>query len=517
MKSIELSPILKFNRLRTGGVFGGLLFLATSLPGAGQTFLVDESLQHVFTSSIEGGSTRIYDLSSDTDGTIYTVGNFDEVDGQYTGSVVRFHSDGSLDPNYPVGTGYAGNARACALQQDGKLIVAGGSLFNGANVPFLTRLTVDGELDPTFDVGDGPYNIDIPVVFGGILIAGPDEIYVTGNFNLWDLTEEVSCIIRIRGDGSRDRTFTPAFFRPDRNLPDLNRAFLGRVNRYSDGRLLLQGLFDKVNGKAQKDLVRLNPDGSIDETFQIGSGPVTFIDPNANVLDTFVQPDGKAIITGTFHEFNGIPVTGIVRLNEDGSVDTGFSVSIASKGPFAAMGRVQMDSSGRLLINGFFDTVNETASSHLVRLLPDGQVDAGFKLDARFTPRSFLAEIMRITNAGNLVLVGNLEVDGYPGDNLFRLIHVTDTQPEIVGWDFSPQSGASISVTNPAGDILRLLGSPDMFDWLPIATNATRNIEIQFSEDAAALATAEVTRFYRLETIPSLVFELNNFNEAVPE
>ena len=37
MKSIERTPIIKFDRLRTGGVFGGLLFLATSLPGSGQT------------------------------------------------------------------------------------------------------------------------------------------------------------------------------------------------------------------------------------------------------------------------------------------------------------------------------------------------------------------------------------------------------------------------------------------------------------------------------------------------
>ena len=76
-------------------------------------------------------------------------------------ALVRYNPDGSLDTSLDtdgieiiaVGSGND-NARAIAVQSDGKILIAG-SAYNGADSEFaLVRYNQDGSLDTVFD-GDG--------------------------------------------------------------------------------------------------------------------------------------------------------------------------------------------------------------------------------------------------------------------------------------------------------------------------------------------------------------------------
>lgn len=72
-------------------------------------------------------------------------------------ALARYEADGSLDPGFGTGglvtTDFGGDdfARALVLQDDGKLVAAGGS-FDGSDFA-LARYEADGSLDPTFGTG----------------------------------------------------------------------------------------------------------------------------------------------------------------------------------------------------------------------------------------------------------------------------------------------------------------------------------------------------------------------------
>ncbi len=82
-----------------------------------------------------------------------------------------------------------------------------------------------------------------------------------------------------------------------------------------DGRIVLAGHFGMVGGIARRSLARLNPDGSVDTTFDPGPAP----DESATIV--VVQPDGKIIAGGAFTTFGGSYHSHIVRLNAGEFVD----------------------------------------------------------------------------------------------------------------------------------------------------------------------------------------------------
>ncbi|MBK7271457.1 MAG: delta-60 repeat domain-containing protein [Flavobacteriales bacterium] len=110
-------------------------------------------------------------------------------------------------------------------------------------------------------------------------------------------------IARLNTDGS----VVPSF--------DTGTGFIEYVTSVAlqpDGRLYkCSDCYALFNGQAVPDLVRLNSDGSLDPTFDVGSGPSDLGEVVA------VQPDGKVLVGGQFHTFNGSASPFIVRLNAD--------------------------------------------------------------------------------------------------------------------------------------------------------------------------------------------------------
>lgn len=86
-----------------------------------------------------------------------------------------------------------------------------------------------------------------------------------------------------------------------------------------------------------------------------------------------IQGDGKLIVSGGFSTVDGQPRQGIVRLNEDGTVDGSFHCTVDGVAESIAI-----DPSGNILICGIFDTVNGVAMPGLARLNPDGSLDWTF-------------------------------------------------------------------------------------------------------------------------------------------
>jgi len=96
----------------------------------------------------------------------------------------------------------------------------------------------------------------------------------------------------------------------------------------ADGKIIIAGVFTTVGGKARRNIARLNEDGSLDPSFDAGLGPdatayLVTVTPEVHTI-TF-QRDGKILIGGDFETVNGLPYRGIARLNENGGLDTSFN------------------------------------------------------------------------------------------------------------------------------------------------------------------------------------------------
>lgn len=136
-----------------------------------------------------------------------------------------------------------------------------------------------------------------------------------------------------------------------------------------DGKTLLGGNIPSIAGIPTKDVVRLNEDGSPDLSFNTGIGS------NGGITRLHLQPDGKILASGSFTSFNGVQRTNIVRLNQDGSVDTGFNV-ITNFSQRLLVCDVQPD--GKIIICGDFTSVNGTPRNKVARLNPSGSTDTNF-------------------------------------------------------------------------------------------------------------------------------------------
>jgi hypothetical protein len=79
-----------------------------------------------------------------------------------------------------------------------------------------------------------------------------------------------------------------------------------------DGKILIGGRFGHYNGVARNCLARLHPDGSLDASFDPGTGPTGGVAPRINALA--LGEDGTIYVGGAFTHFNGIPRQSFVAL-----------------------------------------------------------------------------------------------------------------------------------------------------------------------------------------------------------
>lgn len=208
--------------------------------------------------------------------------------GTSKSGVLRFNTDGTLDNTFSVNP-YAGHF---LVQPDDKIIA---THFDGT-YSFPVRLNADGTNDATF-------NSNAPQYYSGSVNAlayqpSDNKILVAGTAYMTPPFVE-----RLNPDGTSDGV-----------LPDADDLYITVMTVQSDGYIL-------VGGEFSGGIRRLDPTGVLDPTF---SGTASDF-----VMDIVEQPDGKILVAGLFYLFNDVRHYGVVRLNADGSVDNTFlSLSI---------------------------------------------------------------------------------------------------------------------------------------------------------------------------------------------
>jgi uncharacterized delta-60 repeat protein len=135
--------------------------------------------------------------------------------------------------------------------------------------------------------------------------------------------------------------------------------------RQADGKWIAAGQFTYVNGVARKNIARLNADGSLDATFDPGSGP------NGRVRSLAIQSDGKIVIGGEFTAVNGISRAQVARLHVSGTIDSGFTSPFSTAPTIVRAILILAD--GRIILGGRFD-----GNADVVRLSANGSRDFSY-------------------------------------------------------------------------------------------------------------------------------------------
>ncbi len=300
-------------------------------------------------------------VSAPTNGTaaiddwIYAGGGFTAVNGTPRNYIARLNSDGSLDTSFNPGSGMNNAVLALALQSDGKPIVGGFfTTANGTPRNYIARLNGDGSLDTSFDPGSGMNNAVLPLA-----LQSNGKLVVGGAFTAVNGTPR-NYIARLNGDGSLDTSFDPG--------SGMNFG-VRDIALQPDGKPVVGGAFTAVNGTTRNRIARLNADGSLDASFNPGTGMDDYIEALA------LQSDGKPFVGGNFTTVNGTSRNRIARLNSDGSLDTSFN---PGSGMDSTVFALTLQPDGKPLVGGSFTTVNGTSRNRIARLNSDGSLDTSF-------------------------------------------------------------------------------------------------------------------------------------------
>lgn len=372
-----------------------------------------------------------YSIAIQNDGKIVIVTNY---------KIARLNYDGSLDTTFNVGTSVNDEVHSIAIQNDGKIIIGGYfTSYNGVPRKHIARLNPDGNLDTTFNI-----NTDLSGDVLSISIQNDEKIIIGGYFSYYDETfTPRNCIARLNTDGSIDSTFDAG--------SGLNERIL-TTSIQSDGKIIIGGRFTTFNGIQKNYIVRLNPDGSLDNSFNIGTGT------NDWVNTTTIQNDGKIIIGGNFTVYNGIIKNRIVRMHLDGSIDTTFNIGTGFNNSVYA---ISIKSDGKIITGGNFSTYNEISSINMVCFDTIGKIDFSFNVGTGANSQVLATAIQ---NDGKIIIGGSftfyngklknhivrLNIDGsidstfnvlLGADNLIRTISIQSDGKIIIGGYFTSCNG----------------------------------------------------------------------------
>lgn len=317
---------------------------------------------------------------------------------------------GALDTSFDPGDG-AFIVYSSVIQPDGRAIIGGYFLqFDGVARNGIARINADGSLDPSFDPGLGPNGSAVY----DVALQPDGKVLACGAFNTFNGEPCPIGLVRLNPDGSVDETFSASGGVPNGHL-------IRRIVLLPNGKIIVGGDFTSFDGIPRGKIARLNADGTLDPTYLAGG--VSFL--NGQIYCMAPGPEGSLFVGGDFTQFSGIARGGIVRLYDNGAVDTltfnpgdGFEHENGVGGFIYAIA-VQPD--GKVLVGGSFDRYDHTPASGLVRLGPGGTLDAAFQPAAN-GDWGYHMEAVAVQPDGRIVASGNFTTyHGEPRNILVRL------------------------------------------------------------------------------------------------
>ena len=404
-----------------------------------------------------GANSTIYDAYKLANGKYIMVGNFSNfndkgfvlpinkiAEANYEGEIQRTMQFGA-----GVGVGYLTSVTSST--NDANIFVAGnlGSFDGRGFIRNITRLKSSGAIDlrqvetfssinggfskwtvPAFNGGTDGVIRKIFYFNNGVIAVGGFKNHLSYRFGLGRIypnsdgtrtiyrdsivVDSVPArqVVRFNLDGSLDRSY---HFAEGNTLAGGNGSILDAVMQ-ADGKLVLVGAFSKFDNKPAGGIVRLNTDGTVDDSFQTGKGATGYISSiNWN------NKTQRFVLTGVFSSFNSKPIQNILLLDANGSVDESFvSGNFDSGFPSYA----QQLSDSLIVVSGSFKKYNKVRRGGFMILTPKGGLAPGYNSLGEFSGNLFrVLEEKNKDNKRSIVLLGSFrKFDSQPVQNIKGLV-----------------------------------------------------------------------------------------------
>jgi uncharacterized delta-60 repeat protein len=324
----------------------------------------DSTIDNTFNSGI-GFSAPVNAIAIQADGKILVGGQFTVYNGVNGAPyIARLHSNGTFDTGFTSSFDFPVNC--IAIQADGKILVGGQfTLYNGMDsVGRIVRLNSDGSIDTTFNYPNSGFDTDVNTIViqpnGKMLVGGTFSSYIDA-FG----PHTANKLVLLNSDGSQDMPFSI----------NVNSGFDAGVNTIaiqSDSKIVVGGVFTAYSGITAYRMIRLNSDATIDTDFTIlgfdNGSPTT-------IFALGIQTDGKIIAGGNFLTYGGDGPNNLTRINSNGTYDN--TLIPNNSGFTGAVYATVIQRNGKILVGGQFNVYNGNIFSSIIRLNTNGTPNTG--------------------------------------------------------------------------------------------------------------------------------------------
>lgn len=501
---------------------------------------------------------RVYSAAEQSDGKVVLVGKYLTFDNNSYHRIVRINPDGSQDLTFNVGSGAQNNDGSAEIYDvhvdaNGKILIAGEFYtFSGVNRKGIARLNSNGSVDYSFNPGSGFHVTDATGV-SCMEVQSDGKILVGGWFTHFNGSSQ-NGFIRLNTNGSKDITMTGggiSGWEPE----------VRAIQQQADGKILVGGKFSSVNGSVSGGFARLFPNGNPDVQFnqnvvaQGGLGIMSIIElqsdqkiilwaggsygaqsvdgliridssafldttfrfnhdlglvytVNVSITDVHVRPNNELIVAGDFTKIQGYRKFGIVKLHDNGNVDTEFArstgpCSISDGSNLYGVSYVncfEKDALGRIYIGGLFTEYNGELISGVARIFQSGELDTTFNVSM---PNVGKVLDMKIQDDGKIVVVGDFGIvnnDTVRGIARLNVDGSTDSTFQVSeGVDGNYDFVSTVDIQPWDGKIL-FSGPFDYFEGMPtnriMRLHSDGTIDPSFSVSSGSWAS-------KIEVLPS--------------
>lgn len=341
-----------------------------------------------------GGDTDASSIAIAGSGKIVVAGTvtrkIGDTDNEHYFGVFRYNSDGTLDNTFDsdgytttdFGTFADDYAKAVCLQPDGKIVVMG-SVFLGST-PEFARYNTNGSLDNSFGSG-GKVISDLSCNPSSAVLQRDGKIAICGN------SSGTFVIVRYNANGTMDNSFSNdgiATADIDPQNTDIGKV----LALQQDGKIVVAGYSSDLGYKSNFAVVRVNSNGTLDNSFSSDGITTTTFEGSAAIDDAhalLIQPDGKILIAGNSGPGSNKDFA-LLRLNTGGTLDNTFS----SDAKVTTEGRSNEDNAwamclqqnGKILVTGSIG-VTGYKDIALLRYNSDGTPDNSFGTGGMITTK----------------------------------------------------------------------------------------------------------------------------------
>ena len=413
-----------------------------------------------------GADGNVYALALQPDGRILLGGEFGRVNDTVRSRIARLFPDGSLDTKFggfEATSGANDKIQTITVQGDGRILIGGSfTVVNGVPRNYVGRLNYDGSTDSTFNPGAGPENAVL--ASGEAMVGGQRKLLLGGSFLTYNGNPR-NYLVRLNDDGSIDTGF-------NRNINP--NGTVHAILVLVDGSAIIAGDFTTVSGVARSRIARITPDGSLDLTFDPGTGA------DDSVRSLALQADGKILVGGSFTTLSGVAASKVGRLLVNGSVDPTFNTS---GGANDVVSTIAVQGDTRILLGGQFTACNGVVRQRLTRLNNDGSVDTTINFGAGAD--SFIASMLLQPDGKILIGGGFTTWDGRTASHIARVFGGSITGSGTIEFT-ETQYVVGESVTNAYVTVRRRGGTS--------GTASGPNVSIQLStSNGTAIAGSNYT------------------------